>query len=431
VASEFFDEVILCDRDDIPQSPHTRQGVPQGHHFHAILPGGLGIMEKFLPDLTTQLRAAGAVRSTMGREFYSYWPQGVSYSLNRFAPNPFDGPDTYFQSRALLEHVIRRNVEALANVEARYRTQVREPIAEELHVRGVQVTTDDGGENLACDLYIDATGKAPRTLPWLEKLGYQRPPEDVIGTDFAYTSVFLKPRDWDAFEGFGFFVVPDPNGPFPTRIGGLIKLEDGHWIAFLGGRFGDYPPREIASFAPWARTLHTPVIADLIEGAEPLSEPVAFRFPRSIRRRFAEMETFPEGLLPFGDAVLHFNPIYGQGMSSSCRQALALHALLTARREDGRGLAGLAQEFLPAANEETRGAWLYAALSDFAAPETTGDFPEDEAESIAMMKFLESIAGEEPDALRTLIGVSTLMAPLSIFTSERWREAQAAAGSSV
>src|SRR5436190_23268861 len=50
VASEFFDEVILLDRDDIPGSPHTRDGVPQGNHFHAILPGGLGIMSQFFPD---------------------------------------------------------------------------------------------------------------------------------------------------------------------------------------------------------------------------------------------------------------------------------------------------------------------------------------------------------------------------------------------
>ena len=47
-------------------------------------------------------------------------------------------------------------------------------------------------------------------------------------------------------------------------------------------------------------------------------------------------------------------------------------------------------------------------MSDFAAPETTGEFPHEEAEAIAMMKFLESIVATEPDARRTLIDVATV-----------------------
>jgi hypothetical protein len=143
------------------------------------------------------------------------------------------------------------------------------------------------------------------------------------------------------------------------------------------------------------------------------------------------MQAFPDGLIPFGDAILHFNPIYGQGMSSACRQALGLHGLLKMRQGTGRGLSGLAPEFFPIAHEETRGAWLYAAMSDFAALETTGEFPHEEAESIAMMKFLESIVPTEPDARRTLMGVATLALPLSALMSEKWttlRRVQPASG---
>src|SRR5262249_47884145 len=168
----------------------------------------------------------------------------------------------------------------------------------------------------------------------------------------------------------------------------------------------------------WARSLHNPIIADLIATAEPVSPPSSIRFPRSVRRLFGKMPAFPDGLLPFGDALLHFNPIYGQGMSSACRQALALHGLLKLRKEAGRGLAGLAPEFFPVAHEETRAPWLYAAMSDFAAPETTGEFPQEEAEAIDMMKFLQSIAPKDPDARRTLVGVATLEVPLSPFMSD-------------
>jgi hypothetical protein len=72
-------------------------------------------------------------------------------------------------------------------------------------------------------------------------------------------------------------------------------------------------------------------------------------------------------------------------------------------------------------------------MSDFAAPETTGEFPKEEAEAIDMMKFLESLVAKDPNALRTLVGVATLELPLSAFMSEHWtklRMAQTAAGAS-
>ena len=43
VLADHFDEVVLVDRDDIPDAPRTRPGIPQGKHFHALLPGGLAI----------------------------------------------------------------------------------------------------------------------------------------------------------------------------------------------------------------------------------------------------------------------------------------------------------------------------------------------------------------------------------------------------
>ena len=148
----------------------------------------------------------------------------------------------------------------------------------------------------------------------------------VINSDFSYTSVFMKPQNWDTFAGTGFFVMRDPAGGFPNRIGGVIKLEQGLWIAFLGGRFADYPPREMHEFAAWARSLHNPIMADLIATAEPVSAPSSFRFPRSIRRLFGRMQAFPDGLLPFGDAILHFNP----STDKACRLLAGKRSVCTA-----------------------------------------------------------------------------------------------------
>ena len=62
VLSDHFDEVVLIDRDDVPDSPRTRDGVPQGKHFHALLPGGLNIASELFPGFRDDLQAAGAVR---------------------------------------------------------------------------------------------------------------------------------------------------------------------------------------------------------------------------------------------------------------------------------------------------------------------------------------------------------------------------------
>jgi len=162
VASEFFDEVILLDRDTIPESPNSRDGVPQGNHFHAILPGGLGIMSQFFPDLKSELLAAGALASTIGRDFYSYWREGVSYSLDRYNPNSFQGPQTFMQTRGLLEHVIRRNVEGLANVSTRYNTAMQDPLIVSKRICGARATADGRTDDIECDLCIDATGKGAK-----------------------------------------------------------------------------------------------------------------------------------------------------------------------------------------------------------------------------------------------------------------------------
>ena len=59
-------------------------------------------------------------------------------------------------------------------------------------------------------------GRQGRTLTWLKEMGYDQPKEDVITCDFAYSSVFMKPKDPSLFDDVGFFVSADPNGEQPT-----------------------------------------------------------------------------------------------------------------------------------------------------------------------------------------------------------------------
>jgi glycine/D-amino acid oxidase-like deaminating enzyme len=53
VLAKHFEEVLLIDRDDIPRNATVRNGVPQGSHFHGILPGGIEVLADFSQEGTT------------------------------------------------------------------------------------------------------------------------------------------------------------------------------------------------------------------------------------------------------------------------------------------------------------------------------------------------------------------------------------------
>jgi hypothetical protein len=113
----------------------------------------------------------------------------------------------------------------------------------------------------------------------------------------------------------------------------------------LGGRLGDHPPADPDGFLDFARSLRFPDIYDAVRDAEPLDDPVGFRFPVSVRHRYERLDRFPDGLLVLGDAVCSFNPIYGQGMSVAALEALTLrrHLQHGTRPQPHRFFADLAR----------------------------------------------------------------------------------------
>ena len=84
----------------------------------------------------------------------------------------------------------------------------------------------------------------------------------------------------------------------------------------------------------------------------------AINTPSNRWRRYDKMSRFPQGLLPFGDAIASFNPIYGQGMTVAAMNALALCESLR------HGEDGLPRRFLRASAKVVDGAWQMAAGSD-------------------------------------------------------------------
>jgi len=410
-----FKSVTLIDRDTISSEPADRNGVPQSYHFHGLLPGGLEIMMELFPGFSDDLLKAGSL--TPGpSEFYAYLPEGKSYSIMRFQPQPQSPPagfpPTHIQSRRLLERCLRDRVESVANIETRYESMVRDLLIEDGQVCGVKL--EGTGETLEADLIIDATGRVSRTLGWLDTLGFERPAESHIHCDFAYTSVFLKPATPDLFTDVGFFLGSDPQSPHPNGGGALVRMEEGLWLAMVAGRFGDHPPTTLSGLLEFARTLIEPRFHELISKAQVLNEPHHFKFPRSIRRHYERLEEFPEGLLPIGDAISHNNPVYGQGMSSAARQAQALGILVGERADSNQTLAGLWRDYFPRMFEETRAPWLFAAMADFARPQCTGDFPSEEQASIERLTELMQLGDNgDAEAAALVANVGAMRMPLA------------------
>jgi 2-polyprenyl-6-methoxyphenol hydroxylase-like FAD-dependent oxidoreductase len=425
VLSDHFDEVVLVERDDIPDSPHTRDGVPQGKHFHALLPGGLNIASDLFPGFTDDLQEAGAVSCMAGEDFFVYRPEGKSYALAVYQPEPKPTGTIYFMSRPLLEHCLRRRVHRLPNVQTRYRSFVRDVVADGQRVTGLVI---EGGERVSADLVVDASGRNARTMHWLTTLGFEAPPESVVNCDFAYASAVVRPSDPDALGGAGFFVLPKPDGPHTSRGAYAVRIEGDHWIVGLGGRFGDYPPTEVDAWREYGRTLVSPAWDEALNSAELLTKPIGFRFPRSVRRHFERLDRFPEGLVAVGDSVCHFNPLYGQGMSAAACQAQALGRVLDRRARENQDLTGLALEFFPEAFEVTRTPWALAAAADFQDERTTGDFPLEELSSLAMLQQVAMMADTDPEAAQLTADIFTLARPLSALQQSPWPERLAPGG---
>jgi 2-polyprenyl-6-methoxyphenol hydroxylase-like FAD-dependent oxidoreductase len=363
VLAEHHAEVRVLDRDDLERRDHRepRRGVPQGRHIHALLPRGRQILEELFPGLTGQLVDAGAPSGDLLGD------ARLQLSGHRFARADAD-LTTVSVSRPHLETCIRERVQELPNVSFAPPTDVLGLVttSDGRRVRGARVLRRADGsaeEVLAAALVIDAMGRGSRTPTWLHELGYTQPTHERIAADLGYATRHyrLDPEvlggDWGTLQG------PTPACP---RGGALARIEGDRWIVTLFGLLGDHPPTDPAGFLDFAGSLTFPDIGRAIRAGEPLDDPVAFRFPASVRYRYERLRRFPDGLLPIGDAVCSLNPIYGQGMTVAALQALAL-------REHARG-DGTAEprRWLRRVARTVDAPWDMVVGGDLAFPEVTG-----------------------------------------------------------
>jgi 2-polyprenyl-6-methoxyphenol hydroxylase-like FAD-dependent oxidoreductase len=353
--SDYYEKVVVLDRDRLPDDPVARSGVPHMRHSHALLAKGREAMEDLLPGLTAELVDQGALLRDVQEE-PTFHVGGLPLATAR------SGLLALGVSRPLLEWQVRRRVEALPGVELRDRTSVLDLVFNEAKtaVTGVSVSHMDGPgtcETIKADLVVDASGRTGRTVEWLERRGYAGPAEEHHRVDVVYAT-----RQFEAPPGTaGPGAVLQPVSQEVPRSAVMLPQEGGRWTVSIAGYHGERPPTSLAEFTAYARSVPGP-LADVLDTLWPLDDGLTYRFPANVRRRYEKLRRFPDGLLVAGDAMCAFDPAFGQGMTVATLEAWELHGCLRT------GSANLAQRYFRRAAAHIDTPWTITVGRDLQLP---------------------------------------------------------------
>ena len=391
-----YRRVLVLDRDELPDCPAPRRGVPQGNHGHVLLVAGQQALERLFPGLDAELVAAGATP----------FDPGTGLRLHRYGrvyPPLATDLRLVSMSRPLLETRLRRRVLGLPTVALRTGTAVAGLTGTGTAVTGV--TTGDG-EAIRADLVVDCSGRGSRSDRWLAALGYPAPAALEVRVGVGYATRLLHRDPGDLPGAVGVFVLPTP--PDEKRVGLVVPVEDDRWLVSLGGWHGAHAGPGDDGFRAHAAALPEPSIAALLARARPAGQIVTITFPASRWRRFDRLARPAAGYLALGDAVCSFNPVYGQGMTCAAMQAEELGRVLD--RYPRAGVA-MSRAFHRAVARVIATPWRFAVGGDFAFAETTGARPP----AIGLLnrygRAVQRASQSDPVVRRAFTGVQQLVRP--------------------
>jgi 2-polyprenyl-6-methoxyphenol hydroxylase-like FAD-dependent oxidoreductase len=406
--ADYFDHVTILENDTLPAGAATRAGTPQSKHAHTLLGGGQLALATLFPGFEQSLQEAGAI------------PTGVAsdYWLERPGYDPFPQRDLgmvqYSMTRPLIESVVRRKVADTGNVELREgcRAQRLVTTADRTAVTGVNYTHRSGEveDVVAADFVIDASSHGLLTLNLLAAIG-QPPEETTVGVDIGYASALFEippeaPSNWKIA-----ITLPDP--PANRRGVFVFPVEGNRWIVSLGGRYHEKPPDDEAGFFAHLQQQRTHTVYNAVKGAKRLTDITRYGFKANRWRHFEKLAAFPGGLLPFGDTICRFNPVYGQGMTVASQEACLLQRVLADAAAAGKGLELVAPEFLAQAQTIIDAAWRSAVIPDFLDPLTEGERPAEIEKALKFTAALLKASSEDEEIHKLMIEVSQLMKPRS------------------
>jgi len=360
VLTDGFREVVVIERDPIPEEPSRRDGAPQTSHPHALLEAGRATLEDLFPGFGEDLLSAGGLLIDAASELMYYDEGG-------YLADPPERLAMYCATRPLIEHVVRRRVASLDGVRLRGACQVTDYLVDDAGETITGVAVREGGERatLTADLVVDASGRTSRTPRWLERNGYPTPAVDEVEIGVTYGTIRIERPPDDRRV-----LLATPDAP-RTRGGVAIPAEGDTWEVILQGVHGDDVPTDREGLVAFAESLPIDDFGRIVRERPWVSEEIHhYPFPSSRRVRYEGLDRFPDGLVVTGDAIASFNPVYGQGMSVAALDALLLHHALAEE-----GVDDLARRFFDRTAEVVDVVWKLAVGADFEFPETAGPKP--------------------------------------------------------
>ncbi|GAA2007571.1 hypothetical protein JL107_16370 [Nakamurella flavida] len=343
--------VTVLDRDPTPVDGTARPGVPQGRQPHVLLRRGLLALQELLPDLRPALLARGAVPLDTGD---LAWRDVTGWALHGEPAH-----EILSLTRPLLEAVVAEQVGALPGVTIRRGAAVTDL---RRVGRSWQIRLDDGS-TLTADVVVDASGRSSRLPQWLAGMGVGPADETVVDARLGY-SCRLYAGGPDPRELAGVVVLSDPTLP----KGGIgLPVENGGWIIAATGTGDCRPPRDEAEFDAYLTGLRDPALADLAASCTGGGPVAVHRQTANRRRAYDQVPHWPAGLLPVGDAMCAFNPVYGQGITVAALQATTLRREWPARMDPAA-----TRKLLSRLTSTTALPWAMAVGEDLRFPTTPG-----------------------------------------------------------
>lgn len=401
VLSDHFEKVYLVERDPVHDKAESRKGQPQTHHIHILLASGLITLQNYFPGLVDDLKNGGATVCDPGENMIWNCYGGYRSTFKI-------GMQIMFASRPFLEWKIRQQVLKLKNIELLDRCSVNQLLTDVSgkQITGIQITNKEGVATLNADLVVDAAGRGSQSGKWLEQLGFKKPEESKVSCKTGYTSRIYK-RNPESERGSNWLAIT-PEAPKEQKGGGAFPVEGNRWIVSLFGWHGDHAPYDEAGFEAFAKSLPAPDLFHIVSQSEPISDFFMHKFPCSLRRHYEKLDRFPQGYLVLGDAVCSFNPIYGQGMTSSILQAAALDMLLKKRK--GK-LQDIARPYFRRVAHVIDTPWQIAVGEDFRYPQTTGKKRPGTAFINAYLTQVHRATHSDPVISKAFIEVLSMLRP--------------------
>ncbi len=408
VLADWFETVVLLERDFLPDTPTYRTGTPQARHPHVLLLGGQHALEELFPALDNDFMAAGGVPLRVNQDLREELPDG------RPIPQRDFGLTCFALTRPRLEYVLRRRLAEQPNIIIQDGTRVvdilAEPTGRRIKAVRCEGVKDNRSQILPADLVVDASGRGQLTVTYLKSTG--RPFQQTeIDIDIEYSTAVLDipddvSRDWKA-------LVTHNKAPHLSRRAVLLPIEGNRWLMTALGYRNDHPPAQWSEILCFLQHLTTRSIYDAVSKLRPKEKIARFGLPASVWRHFERVPDFPDNLVPVGDAICRYNPAYGQGMTVAAKEAALLRRVLAAHASAPDPFGGLSRAFLADAASLIETPWTMAALPDLAFPEVGGDRPADLHRSLEFQHALMRLAAHDREVQRLRTEVWHMLKPPS------------------